>query len=103
MIGPDWRVDAGRRPPISGLPEIGSLSAQVGQGRLAMARPAVRAGRAPQGDGDVGVLVAASPFGNLQRKRSKRVPSVAQILLSSGTLERRGATPCPARLSAPPP
>src|SRR5262247_1256598 len=42
----------GRRPPISGLPEIGSLCAQVGQGRLAMARPAEEAGLAPQGDGE---------------------------------------------------
>src|SRR5436190_20447698 len=46
MIGP------GRRPSISGLPELGSLSAQVGQGRLAMAPPAQEAGVAPQGDGE---------------------------------------------------
>src|SRR5262245_38533101 len=38
----------GRHPPISGLREIGSLSAQVGQGRLAMAPPAQEAGVAPQ-------------------------------------------------------
>src|SRR5216684_7087441 len=35
MIGPD----PGRRPPISGLPEIGISSPQVGCSRLAMARP----------------------------------------------------------------
>src|SRR5436190_16852464 len=46
MIGP------GRRPSISGLPELGSLSAQVGQGRLAMAPPAQKAGVAPQSDGE---------------------------------------------------
>jgi len=40
--GRELQAKRGRRPPISGLPEIGSLSAQVGQGRLAMARPAGR-------------------------------------------------------------
>ena len=46
----------GRRPLISGLPEIRIKGAQVGQGRLAMARPAEEAGRAPQGDGKVSRL-----------------------------------------------
>jgi len=48
------RAALGRRPPISGLPEIGSLSAQVGQGATCGGSPgAEEAGRAPQGDGTV--------------------------------------------------
>jgi len=37
-----------RHPPISGLPEIESLRAQIGHGRLAMARASALA---PQNDG----------------------------------------------------
>ena len=43
LLDPTWR-SPGRRPLISGLPEIRIKGAQVGQGRLAMARPAKRPG-----------------------------------------------------------
>ena len=63
----------GRRPPISGLPEIGSLGAQVGQGRLAMAPPAQEAGVAPQDDGYDRLLAAQSKRASASFRVSRRL------------------------------
>src|SRR5215467_2640646 len=52
-------------------PRSDSLSAQVGQGRLVMARPAEEAGLAPQGDGKSESLAAAGSTVNLIGKRLK--------------------------------
>src|SRR5262249_43977763 len=61
----------GRRPPISGLPEIGLLSTQVGQADVRwLARPK-EAGQAPQGDGDIDVLAAATRLVKLMDEGSQ--------------------------------